>query len=181
MAIQKYGGTVRLMENQLYQVSFQLDGVSKQFSFTSRYSPLYTTIKILRNDFRDLFENIKDNTLNFQIWQTSLLANEIANEDSFLNGKPNFAVKQYVRFKTEYDVVRNILIAVSSKAGSEDKKLGEFSITREFKTPDIEAILKDLGAELKKWESAISDPLQNRGAVRANTNFPFSLASRVSF
>lgn len=181
MSIQKYGSQKRLLENQLYTVKFTLDGEEKTFSFTSRYSPLYSTVKILRNDFPDLLGDIKDDALHFLIWQSSLLAQEIAGEENFVDGKPNFAVKQYVRYKSEYDTVRNILIAISSKSGAEEKHLGEFKITKEVKTPDLEAILKALKEELKKWEAALGNVLQNRGATRAGANFEYPLNSRVTF
>lgn len=197
MSIQTYGSEKRLYENQRYTIRFSLSGETKTWTFTSRYNPLYSSVKVLRNDFPELFEEIKDDVLNFHIWQASDLAVQLVggvmmgeqittidtSSDAFVNGKPGFAIKQFVRYKAEYDIVRNILLTLSSKAGSEEKQLGQFTVTQEFKTPDIEAILKELGAELKKWEGAMGYTLQNRGAVRAKsgTSGVYPLNKRVSF
>ena len=181
MGIQKYGSIKRLRENQLYTVTFSLNGESHQFSFTSRYDPLYSTVKILRSDFPDLFSEISDDALNFIIWQTSQLAQELADEQNFTDGKPSYAVRQYTRIKSEYDVVRNILIAISTKAGSEDKQLGEFKITKEYKTPKLKDILDTLAAELAHWEAAMGKVLQSRGAIRAGRDYEYPLNPRVSF
>lgn len=181
MSVQKYGSKKRLYENQLYTVTFKLGGEEKTFSFTSRFSPLYSTVKVLRNDFPQLFADISDNTLHFLIWQSSQMGEEIGNEEEYADGKPSFAMKQYVRYKTEYEAVRNILIANSMHAGATEKRLGEFSINMEVKTPEIEAILKSLKEDLKKWEAAIGNVLQNRGAIRANDQYPYPLNARVNF
>jgi hypothetical protein len=181
LAIQKYGSKPRLFNNQLYTVTFTLDGEEKTFSFTSRYSPLYSTVKVLRNDYPSLFADISDNTLHFQIWLASQMGEELGNEEEYADGKPSFAMKQYVRYKSEYEIVKNILIANSMHAGATEKRLGEFSINSEVKTPEIEAILKALKDELKKWEGAIGNVLQNRGAIRANDQYPYPLNPRVGF
>lgn len=180
MSVQKYGSKQRLMNNQLYTVTFTLDGEETNFSFTSRYSPLYSTVKVLRNDFRELFSEISDDSLNFLIWQASQMGEEIGDEEHWENG-PSFAMKQYVRYRAEYDVVRNIIIALGMSAGSTEKRLGEFTINKEIKTPKLEPILNSLKEELKKWEAAIGSIVRSRGAVRANDEYPYPLNPRVGF
>lgn len=181
MALQKYGKQQRLLNNQRYSVKFKAQGVTHEFSFTSRYTPLYSTAKIVRNDLGDLLTNITDDTINFSIWQTSLLVTEIATDDSFTNGVPNFAVKQYVRYQTEYNILRKILLILAANAGDETKTLGEFSVIKGTKAPYVKDLLGTIGAELKKWEAAISTPLTSRGATKALTNFPYPLNDRVGF
>lgn len=181
MAIQKYGNQPRLLNNQRYTLVLKAKGVTHQTTFTSRYSPLYSTSRILRNDLAEMFEKVSDDVLNFTIWQTSLLADEIASEENFTDGKPNFAVKQYVRYKSVYDLLRRILLHLSSSAGSINKILGEFTISKSIKAPYVKDLLSTIDAEVKKWESAITTPLQNRGAVRAGTNFPYPINPRADF
>jgi hypothetical protein len=179
--IQKYGKQKRLLENQRYTITFSLQGETQTFSFTSRYSPLYSTVKILRNDFPDLFEGFTDDALHFAIWQASILAQQIALEDQFTDGKPSFAVKQYVRYKSEHDLIRSILISLGAQAGIAEKHLGEFKITKEMKTPELEKILAALKEEIRKWENAMGSVIRNRGAVRAGQSAPYPLNARVSF
>lgn len=181
MALQKYGKQQRLMNNQRYKVRFTAKGVAQEFEFTSRYTPLHSTVKIIRNDLGDLLTKISDDTINFSIWQTSLLVQEIAVEDSFTNGVPNFAVKQYVRYQTEYNILRKILLILAANAGDETKTLGEFSVIRGTKAPYVKDLLNTIAGELKKWEAAISTPLTSRGATRAVANFPYPLNDRIGF
>jgi hypothetical protein len=180
--IQKYSAEKRLMENQKYTFSFVVDGVECVYSFTSRYSPLYSTIKVIRSDYWELLEELTDELVLFHIWQNSQLVREIADvELNFPDDKPNYAVKQYVRYKTEYDLVRALLITISTKAGAQEKHLGEFKITNEYKTPELEEILKRLKELVDEWEKALGVVVAPRGAVKAGRNFPFPLNGRVSF
>lgn len=181
MKVQKYGSKARLLPNQLYTVRFSLKAETKEFSFTSRYSPLYSTVKIIRNDFPDLLEGVPDDRINFSIWQASLLANELANTDNITDTTFTYAVKQYVRYKTEYDLVRNLVMSLGMKAGVTDKTLGELRISKEVQTPELEEMLTKLNTEIRKWESAMSDAIQSRGAIRSGTDYPYPLNARVSF
>lgn len=181
MAIQKYGSQQRLHNNQLYKVRFKAKGVTKEFSFTGRYSPLYSTVRILRNDLQSMFDDLSDDVLNFSIWQTSLLAQDIATEENFTNGTPSFAVKQFVRYKTEYNILRRILLYLSTSAGSNTKTLGEFTITKDIKAPYVKDLLSVVQRDVDKWEAAITAPITNRGAVRAGQNFAYPLNDRVGF
>lgn len=180
MKIQTYGSQTRLLENQRYSVSFNLRGQQRDFTFTSRYSPLYSSAKILRNDFAELFEGVSDDRLNFFIWQSSQLAFELLTEIDGDTTTVTFAMKQYARYKAEYDIIRAILIAYGSSAGSSEKFLGELKITKEIKTPEIEAILAGLKDEIRRWEASMDISPRVGGAVRAGaTTFP--LNARVSF
>lgn len=181
MAIQKYGKQQRLMNNHKYTVTFKAKGITKITTFTSRYSPMYSTLRIIRNDLGDIFEEIPDDAINFSIWQASLLAAEIADEDFFTDGIPSVAVKQYVRYKSEYTILRRILLHLSAYAGEGTKTLGEFTVTEKNNAPYIKDLLGTIGSELNKWEIAITTPITNLGATRALTNYPYPLNDRVSF
>lgn len=181
MALQKYGKQQRLLNNQRYKVRFKANGLSHEFEFSSRYTPLYSTARIVRSDLGELLTKITDETINFAIWQTSLLAMEVATDSSFTDGVPNFAVKQYVRYQTEYDILRKILLALAANAGDQTKTLGEFTVIKGTKAPYVKDLLSTIGTELKKWEAAISTPISSRGATKALANFPYPLNGRVGF
>jgi hypothetical protein len=184
MSIQKYGSEKRLYENQRYTIQLSLNGETKKFSFTSRYNPLYSTVKILRSDFPDMFANFHDDLLNFQIWQSSLLGQEIVGEDSehIVDGKPSYTMKQFVRYNTEYEIIRNILLAMTTDSGMEEKMLGEFRIARQvFLAKDLPKTLRALKTEVDTWKAALGVMAAPRGAVRGGQSSPFPLNSRVSF
>lgn len=180
MKIQTYGSQTRLLNNQRYNVSFSLRGQQRDFTFTSRYSPLFSSVKVLRNDFAELFQGISDDRLNFFIWQSSQLAVELMTEVGGDTDTVTFAMKQYARYKSEHDIIRAILIAYGSAAGMHEKFLGEFKISKEIKTPEIEAILAGLKEEIRRWETSMDISPRVGGAVRAGATV-FPLNARVSF
>lgn len=178
--MEKFGQEVRLKENQLYVIELSLNGVTKTFQFTSRYNPLYTTPKVIRNDFPDIMQDISDDVIYFHIWQASLLAQETANEDHLRDG-PSFAVRQFVRYRTEYEIIRNILMTIGAKSGAREKKLGEYSISEKIYPPNLKNILADLKEELMEWEAAIGRRVGVYAAVRGGQSSPFPLRSRLDF
>ena len=58
--MQRYGTEIRLLENQIYTVTLTVRGQQKVVSFTSRYNPLFSTVRVIRSDFRDLFSAYTD-------------------------------------------------------------------------------------------------------------------------
>src|SRR5690606_27142596 len=107
--IERFGSEVRLQENQQYTATLTINGRPLQVvSFTSRYNPLFSTVRMIRSDFRELFSTYTDDDINRLIHDNSKVAIELAasgNAGITINtveadGIP-FAAKQYVRYRTE--------------------------------------------------------------------------------
>jgi hypothetical protein len=173
----KYGTETRLLENQLYTATLNLNGETTIVTFTSKYSPLYSTAQLIRGDFRVLFSTYSDDDINRLIYLNSTLAIAIANPVLDLTKDIPFYVKQYVRFKTELDLMTDIIFTLSTYGGSEEKLLGDMKITKEVKTKDLDKLLKRLIAQLAVWEIQLTGMHGTpTGAVRAkNTAFPLNV------
>jgi hypothetical protein len=172
----KYGTETRLHENQLYTATLNLNGQTTIVTFTSKYNPLYSTLQLVRGDFRTLFSRFSDDDINRSIYLNSVLAIAIANPVLDLTKDIPFYVKQYVRFKTELDLMTDIIFTLSTYGGSEEKLLGDMKIMKEVKSKDLDKLLKRLEAHLAVWEIQLTGIKGTpTGAVRAGgTVFPLT-------
>lgn len=171
-----YNASQNLMYNQQYVLKVKVGNISDEIKFSSKYSPLYSTVKIIRQDLLEIIDLIKDDDICFTIWENSLLANEIS-KDKIPEDKPSYAAKQFVRYKTEIDLIFAIYLAISGKAGSISKRLGNLTIEKTIKIPFLKDMLEELKNKLKEWE----DMLRGMGktGIKAKkagkTNYPLPL------
>ncbi len=172
-----------LENNKRYFVTFKLGEYSQEWSFTSEYSPMYSTVRIIRNDFPQILSDIPDDKINFQIWQNSTEIQAIIDAGATVTGELDelYVKSQYVRYRTEYDLIRNLLITVGTEPTMETTNLGQLQITKQRQVPDLGNILKTLKAEADRWGANLSVVPTMTGATRALTNFPYPLNTRVGF
>lgn len=173
-ALEKFGTETRLMENQLYTVTLNVSGETSTFSFTSRYTPLYSTVKLVKSEFNRMFSVFSDDEINQLIQSNSILALEFANPAIDTQDDIPYYVKQYVRYKTQLDLITSLLIERSSQAGSSEKRLADLNIVKEYKTPELEGILKIIERRLAPWEAQLSGmKARPTGSIRSgNTEYP---------
>lgn len=187
--VQRFGTEIRLQENQLYTVTVKVKGQEKVVSFTSRYNPLFSTVRIIRSDFRDLFSIYADDDINRLIHDNSKLAMELTAtattavvviNPNVANGIP-YAAKQYVRYKTELDLATDVFLTLSTKGGQEDKQLADMRVMKQVQAPYVDSILKVLQQRFASWEAQlIGTKVKPTSAVRAGgTVYPRN--GRVSF
>lgn len=187
--VERYGTETRLQENQLYTIALKVKGQElKVVSFTSRYNPLFSTVRMIRSDFRDLFSTYSDDDINRLIHDNSKLAIELTAQSAngttidvnAEDGIP-YAARQYVRYKTELDLATDLFLTLSTKSGTEDKTLADMRIMKQVQLPYIDSILKVLQQRLASWEAQlIGMRAAPSSAVRAGgTAFP--LNGRVNF
>jgi hypothetical protein len=178
---EKANNIQRLMYNQRYHLHFNLGGQDFDIEFTSHYDPLYTTVDIIRADLRDIVDDMTDDEINFRIYQTGQLAQQLAGQaqrfilfgsaigniilqfqgvsrQDMRNAIPfptPFYVQQYTRYKTELDIVYAKIVSLSMKAGTMEKDLGEFKVIREVMIPRLQDVLAELKSNLEQWEQQI--------------------------
>lgn len=188
--VERYGAETRLQENQLYMISLMIKGQEiKQVSFTSKYNPLFSTVRIIRSDFKDLFSKYTNDDINRLIYENSQLAIEMVSASTTANitidvtqpdGVP-YAVKQFVRYKTELDLATDLFLYLTSQSGQEDRMLGDMRITKQVQLPYINQIMNLLQKRSDAWEFQLTGmKAPPTSAVRAgSTTYP--LNGRVSF
>jgi hypothetical protein len=176
----KFGTEIRLEENQLYTAVFRIKGQEKVVSFTSKYNPLFSTVRIIRSDFRELFADYSNDSINRLIHDNSKLALELSDVDLEEEGV-TFAAKQYVRYKTELDLATDLFLTLTTKSGEESKQLSDMRITRNVQLPYIDSVLEVLRKRLDSWEIQLSGmKAAPTSSIRAGAS-TFPLNARVSF
>ena len=178
---QKYGNTTRLLPNNEYTLEISLPELEHTYSFTSRYDPLFTSLKIIRNDLGDWLEDVKDDDINFMIHTTSLTALELLGED-IPDPLPNY-VRQYVRYKTEAALLRQVYLG-EIKNHKISKTLGNLSIDKQSRMPEIKELLSALDKDISHWESMMfggNFRITPRSATKSRLLEDYPLSARRSF
>lgn len=182
----KYGEKDTLLPNQLYTLSLNYKDQVFTSQFQTKLDPLYTTSRIVREDLGEMIDSVKDERIIYLGYLNSILAESIASEENLTlleeEKKVPYVFKQYVRYRTEYDIVSAMYMLISGKQGSVSKVLGEFEVERrhQFAGAGVKDMLSDLSRKLNKAEKELrgeeaSSPLKS--AVRGGTNNPYPLTS----
>lgn len=183
---QRYGDVETLMNNQKYTLSFVHADQEFSTSFYTKLNPFYSTIKRIRSDLGDIIDDVTDERLSFLIFDNSILSQNIASEENLAllesEEKVPYVFKQFVRYRTELDLMTSVYLKLSGRQGEVKKTLGELEISRKqnFGALDLKGILSELKGKLKEWEKALrgtttSSPV--RSAIRGGTTNPYPLSS----
>lgn len=169
-----------LMENGRYEMRIKIGDMEKEITFQTKRTPLYTTIRTIRSDYKQFFSVYSDEDILNVIHQNSLEAQETAT--SLLdNQETPYALKQYVRYKTELDLAMDLLLALNTEAGQTSKQLGEMTIQKQRYLQPLKDIIDLLQKKVDAWEvQAFGVKTKPKSAVRAgNTVYP--LNKRATF
>lgn len=172
----------RLKYNQRYSLQIKMPtGEILTSTFTSAYDPLYSSVTMIRQDIGELITDLTDDEINFKIYQVSQTAQQLAgraqryllygsgigniqlqfagvDRAAMRNAIPYptpYYVQQYVRYKSEEELVYAKYIKLSSQAGMMEKDLGDLKIIRQVMIPKIQEVLSDLKTNLKEWEDSV--------------------------
>lgn len=183
---QKYGEIETLMYNQRYTLGFRYKDQQFTNSFYTMLNPFYSTPKRIHTDLGEILSDVEDHRLALLIFDNSILSQNIASEENLAllesESTVPYVFKQYVRYRTELDIMTSIYLMLSGRQGSVSKVLGELEVTRQqnFGSLNLNSILGDLKAKLKEWEKALRGTLSSspvRSAVRGGSSSAYPLAT----
>ncbi len=178
----KYGAENRLINNNRYTVEIRVAGKQLKWSFTSRYSPLYSTVQNIRSDLGGLADAFTNDQINFVIYQNSKEGFEIysARSDySSVNAIPT-SLKNWVRYKTCIDLIFAVYETISGNAGKRMKIIGPMQVDRETKIPFVNDMLKKFQRAFEDADVKLREATRVAAFVKAGTSMAFPLASRGS-
>lgn len=177
----RYSGEQRLLNNQTYTLTLHILDKDYEFSFNSTYTPFYSSTKVIREDLRDVLSDVDDSTIEFHIWQNSKgIAEEIT---TYLDndGKPLTAAKNWVRYKTELDLIDSIYMNIATNLGSVEKSLGEMKISKSINLPYLSDLQKNLKLKLGRQESILTGVKSLGVAVVKAGGTAYPITQRRSF
>ncbi len=157
----KYGEAQTLLPNQKYTLKFVQGDQEFEAVFYTLLDPFYSTYEIISMDLGEIVDAIPKDRIQLLIHNNSILSQNIASEEnlSLLESeeKTPFVFRQYVRYRTELDILMNRFLTSSLDQGRVKKMLGELEIEREgkFSLADVKGLIGDLKKKLADAEKAL--------------------------
>jgi hypothetical protein len=127
-------------------------GEDYQWTFTTVYSPMYSTLRRIRLSIGNFIQDVPDDTINLAIYMASVMAGEMTwNVDGADNDYYEFVRQQWAHCKAEELLLMNTI----GGAGSlKSKKLGDLQV--EYNTSQAITPALDRALECQaKWEGAL--------------------------
>lgn len=177
----RYSGEQRLLPNQKYTFSLHILDKDYEYSFSSSYSPFYSSTKIIRQDLLHVLDEISDSTIEFQIWQSSKsIADDITTYTDD-DGNPLPAAKNWVRYRAEIDLVHSIYMQIATNIGSTEKSIGEVKVSRSINLPYLSDLMATLKSKLAKQEMLLKGIRTVGKAVTKAGGTSYPITQRRSF
>lgn len=187
----KYDDKVHLMNNQSYDIELAIGTKVYNYHFVTKYSPMFSSEKLVRFDLQEVLDDMPSNTINFTIWQNSKLAIELTDstgeyqyytngDDIDLTDIPYYA-KQWVRYKTELDLLDAIYLSIATKQGSESKKIGNIEVSRSYTLPYVSELKKGVKAKLLPFERLLTGVKVIGKSARKAGGSTYPISDRRSF
>lgn len=186
----KYTTINKLKFNNKYQVKINIGSQSFEWNFNTRMTPMFSTVKKVLEDCGEFLEGFTEEYIGSVIHRNSIelldLVNGLAeenimnvtidqNEDGYYNTTYRL-VNNWVRLKTEMDLIYAKYYGESLRYGSVSKSIGDISIEKSVKLPYIDELLKRIQKQFEVIDEAIRNSGLNfvgsavKGAIRFTYN-----------
>lgn len=174
---------VTLLNNQLYTITVKICDQEVNLSYTSRYSPLYSTAKIVQGDIGDSLRDKSTDDINRQIYHASLEVDNMFRDRYREPPSPvTHAMKQYARFKAAYDLVHARYLEMASDFGMADKSLDKLRVSNQQNLPKITELMSILHGKMAQARQALLAAMYADGrvqtVVRGGVRNPYPLPPR---
>ena len=185
----KYGTVKRLKENNKYEIHICLDKEIYKWSFITKLNPLFVSSKKIWEDIGEFIEGFTEEYINSKLYENSVivteLIDELANQDEAVenvtyekDNDGNYttahrAVKNWVRYKTEIELIMARYYGISYRYGSVRKEVGDISIEKSTKLPYIDNLLDRLKGQFEEADNTIRGINIVASGVKAIINYSY--------
>lgn len=197
---QKFSSIKKLNFNNRYKVHIAIDDSSIEWSFSSTLTPYWTTIKKIKEDIGEFIPGFTDEYIASMIhrnsWELlnrikeaeeagsdglneSAVETTVANADGEYESKSRL-VNNWVRYKTEIDLIYARYYGISFEYGTKEKSIGDIKIRNERKLPYIDNLLDKLKDYLEDVENAIFGSMNFATSFqKGSTNYDYNTIART--
>ncbi len=161
----KYGTVERLKSNNKYEVCICVGQELFRWNFSTKLNPMFSSTKKVWEDIGEFIEGFTDEYISSMLYRNSVavleLVDELKEEDIEnvtyqLNGDGEYtwshsAPKDWVRYKTEIDLIMARYYGISLRYGDQKKSVGDISIEKSIKLPYLDDLL---GRLKNNWKEA---------------------------
>ena len=185
----KYGTVKRLKPNNVYEVHLCLDKDIIKWNFVSHLNPLFVSSKKIWEDIGEFIEGFTERYINSMIYRNSIevieLIDELANQEEAVENVTyeidedgNYtttyrAIKNWVKFKTEIELVMARYYGISYRYGSIRKEVGDISIEKSTKSPYIDHLLDRLKDQFEEADKVIRGLNTVASAIKGGDNYSY--------
>lgn len=185
----KYGTVKRLKPNNVYEVHLCLDKDIIKWNFVSHLNPLFVSSKKIWEDIGEFIEGFTERYINSMLYRNSVevieLIDELANQEEAvenvtyeINEDGDYttayrAVKNWVKFKTEIELVMARYYGISYRYGSIRKEVGDISIEKSTKLPYIDNLLNRLKDQFEEADKVIRGLNTVASAIKGGDNYSY--------
>lgn len=160
-----------LNENNKYTVNIAIDKEDYPWQFNSKMNPMFTTSKKIYEDIGEFIEGFTEEYINSMIYNNSMelisVLDELAKQEEAVTNVTysqdddgiytvsNRMGNNWVRYKTDIDLVLARYFGISYRYGTQSKEIGDIKITKETKLPYIDNLLDALKKNFKEADDYI--------------------------
>jgi len=180
--LNKYGSESRLMANNRYSIELRVAGKDLSWSFSSKYAPLYSTKQNVKLDLGQLADSYSDDQINLILYQNSkdgYLSYTSRADYSATNPIPN-SLKNWVRAKTNLDLINAAYLTLTGQSGSVEKRIGNMTVVKEVRLPALKDMMAYWQRKLSEAEVLLTDSIRVSAFVKAGSSMSFPLTARGS-
>lgn len=175
-----------LNENNKYTVNIAIDKEDYSWQFNSKMNPMFTTSKKIYEDIGEFIEGFTEEYINSMIYNNSMelisVLDELAEQavtnvtysqdNDGIYTVSNRMGNNWVRYKTDIDLVLARYFGISYRYGTQSKEIGDIKITKETKLPYIDNLLDALKKNFKEADDYIRGGFAVTTVVKAeNTTY----------
>lgn len=183
----KYGTVDRLKHNNKYEVNLVIDKEPVKWNFISKLTPMFTTSKTIWEDIGEFIEGFTEEFINSKIYHNSVEVIELIDElkdDGIENVTYSIdenneytttsrAVKNWVRFKTDIELIYARYYGISYRYGTIRKEIGDIHIEKETKLPYIDNLLDRLKDQFEEADLVIRGVNSVVSTVKAGDRYSY--------
>lgn len=185
----KYGTVNRFKPNNKYEVQICIDKDMFKWGFISKLNPFFVQPKKIWEDIGEFIEGFTDEYIASMIYRNSVevieLIDELANADDAvenvtydIDGDGMYsttfrAVMNWVKFKTEIDLIYARYFGISHRYGTIEKEVGDIRIRQEVKLPYIDNLLARLKDQFDEADKTIKGMNIVVSTVKATINYKY--------
>jgi hypothetical protein len=196
----RFSSVLKLNFNNRYKARIVIDNEPIEWSFSTILNPYWTTVKKIQEDIGEFIPGFTDEYIASMIHRNSseLLnriqeaeesnsdgLNENAVEATITNADGEYEnksrlVNNWVRYKTEIDLIYARYFGISFQYGTKEKSVGDIKIRNERKLPYIDNLLEKLNGYLKDTENAIFGSMNFATSFqKGKTNYDYNTVART--
>ena len=192
----KYGTVRRFKPNNVYDVQICIDKEMISWNFVSHLNPLFVSSKKIWEDIGEFIEGFTERYINSMIYRNSVevieLIDDLANQEEAIENvtyeqdeygeytTTYRAVKNWVKSRTEIELVMARYYGISYRYGSVKKSVGDLEIEKSTKLPDIDDLLDRLKEQFDEADKVIKGLNIVASAVKASINYSYEDWERIT-